>query len=398
MRFARCCLVIFMVFFTTPALTSVPVCVSASSDDDRDGWGWENQATCLVDENSSGNFSRTRDDRPACQSSASDPDGDGWGWENNQTCDASGSDNNNNNNNNNNSNNNSGKPICQSNSDPDGDGYGWENNASCIVDNNSNTKTTQNNTSYRPADITDLILITGQSNTLGANTAVNANQDSPHARVFAYTDEGWQNAALYQTWDRNSNPGDGKKSSFPDKVHNNLALHFGKQLADKDASRVVGFVLVSEPGEGIAHWDKNAAGMDRVKSKVLTAINELSHKSRIDGILWHQGETDWLLEGTSDPDVSNAPKDYYPKKLKALIKNLRNQSWARSSTPFICGETVSATGVNTHLMALNHDSDSTTACVEGFGLSSRNDGAHFDAAALRTIGARYANRYYEITK
>lgn len=51
---------------------AVPVCVSAASDPDGDGWGWENNQSCKV--------------IPDCASAASDPDGDGWGWENNQSC------------------------------------------------------------------------------------------------------------------------------------------------------------------------------------------------------------------------------------------------------------------------------------------------------------------------
>ncbi len=61
---------------------------------------------------------------PICSSSAVDPDGDGWGWENNQSCivqDSSDTAPN-------------GYPYCsQESSDPDGDGWGWENNASCVV-------------------------------------------------------------------------------------------------------------------------------------------------------------------------------------------------------------------------------------------------------------------------
>jgi len=138
--------------------------------------------------------------------------------------------------------------------------------------------------------------------------------------------------------------------------------------------------------------------MQRVQQKTLAAINELPHKSAIDGILWHQGETDWILEGTSDPDVAQpAPIDYYPIQLSALINNFRLQNWYDNTKPFICGETINAEGVNTHLNGLNSDSDSATACVEGAGLPSiGRDGNHFSANALRTIGSRYADTYFLI--
>ena len=93
-----------------------------------------------------------------------------------------------------------------------------------------------------------------------------------------------------------------------------------------------------------------------------------------------------------------APVNYYPLQLQNLINNLRWESWYNAALPFICGETINATGVNTHLNALNSDADPQTACVEGAGLTSRTiDGSHFDAPALRTIGSRYAEKYYELT-
>ena len=439
---------------------STPVCQNPNADPDRDGWGWENNRSCIVDGNNTENFASTRNrqickylssdsngdgfgwedndtciigstssgsaptatsgntpdrvtaasdsSKPVCRSSSSDPDGDGFGWENNQSCLVTGSSTVNTNSD---SSSNNSKPSCSSrSSDPDGDGFGWENNRSCIVDASStgnsassgssggNTTSGNNNKTYSAADITDLLLVTGQSNTLGAGTRIDNSLDSSHHRVFAYTDEGWRVAELYQTWDRGSHPGNGDPNRSNSEYHNNLALHLGKRLATLNANRVVGIILVSEPGEGISHWDAGATGMNRVRSKVLSAINELPQKSALDGIIWHQGETDWLREGTSDPDIPQpAPTNYYPQRLSALIRNFRSENWFNSRKPFICGETIAATGVNTHLMALNSDNDSQTACVEGFGLPSVDGGSHFNASALRTIGQRYADRYFDMT-
>ncbi len=85
-----------------------PNCASSSSDPDGDGYGWENERSCIVVVH--------------CASASSDPDGDGFGWENNKSCivlkKAA----------------NSRHPACTSaGSDPDGDGYGWENNKTCLV-------------------------------------------------------------------------------------------------------------------------------------------------------------------------------------------------------------------------------------------------------------------------
>ncbi len=345
-------------------------CESAASDPDGDGWGWENAASCIV---KNGNADNTSPTHPICTSSLSDPDGDGWGWENNQSCLIK-------------------KikqvvtPHCdQLDSDPDGDGWGWENNESCIV--------------HQPSDITDLILITGQSNTLGAETLTDPALDAPHARVFAYTSNGWQAAQLFQTWDRNAYPGPGDAEAHSSIIYNNFALHFGKRMAELDPSRVIGFVLISEPGMGISNWNPGAAGMQRVQQKALEALNALPHKSAYDGVLWHQGETDWQFDGTSDPVVEQpAPDDYYPVKLSQLIDNLRNESWYSAAEPFICGETIRALGVNKHLRALNTDTDPMTACIAGEGLpATTTPGSHFTGAGLRQMGEWYADQYFSMT-
>ena len=212
--------------------------------------------------------------------------------------------------------------------------------------------------------------------------------------MFAYTAEGWQVAELYQSWDNGAHPGTGNPDDV-DQTHNNFALHFGKRLAELDDNIVVGFILVSEPGEGINHWEPGETGMLRVQQKVLAAINELPSRIELDGILWHQGETDWQIEGTSDPDVEQpAPVDYYPQALNTLIENFRLEAWFDESKPFICGETIQA-DVNVHLNMLNTDGDDSTACVSGAGLPAiTEEGNHFDDEALRTIGRRYADQYF----
>ena len=50
-----------------------PVCSNQAIDPENDGWGWENERTCVFTYG-------------VCSSAASDADGDGWGWENNKSC------------------------------------------------------------------------------------------------------------------------------------------------------------------------------------------------------------------------------------------------------------------------------------------------------------------------
>ncbi len=77
-----------------------PTCSSASIDPDGDGWGWENNRTCRVGQTNSGNSTpaasvvpqtsaasgSSSTTAPVCFSTASDDDNDGWGFENGRSC------------------------------------------------------------------------------------------------------------------------------------------------------------------------------------------------------------------------------------------------------------------------------------------------------------------------
>lgn len=234
---------------------------------------------------------------------------------------------------------------------------------------------------YTPADITDLILVTGQSNALGAETSYDPRLDAPDQRTFAYTSNGWQVANLNQVWDRGWFPR-GDPANPPS---NNLSLHFGKRVTEMDRNRVVGFVLVTAPGQPISHWDPQGEFFNSIRSKVSRAISELPVKSRVDGILWHQGESD----GEDDPA--------YGQALYTLIEAFRSESWYGAGLPFICGETATLP-VNRQLNRLNSDGNPNTACIAAAGLETKGDDAHFSASALRTIGQRYAEQYVAMTR
>lgn len=251
-----------------------------------------------------------------------------------------------------------------------------------VVDNSDegNNQNIAPQTSARtPADITDLILITGQSNALGAGTSYDAVLDQPHPHAFAFTDQGWQVASLKQVWDRGWFP----RTHPEGDPSNNFAIHFGKRFAENNPNRTVGFVLATAPGMAIDHWRYGGSFYREVAAKVTDAINQLPHKSNIDGVLWHQGETD-----ANDTQA-------YTDALYTLIYYLRTEPWAGPTTRFICGETAQLP-VNNRLNGLNRDSDPYSACVTASDLSTQADGHHFDAPALRTLGQRYADAYRDM--
>jgi len=65
-----------------------PPCQYGMSDPDGDGWGWENEQSCIVTDATQREFSAPENtaDYPTCNHSISDPDGDSWGLENGQLC------------------------------------------------------------------------------------------------------------------------------------------------------------------------------------------------------------------------------------------------------------------------------------------------------------------------
>jgi len=429
-----------------------PDCVSASSDADGDGWGWENNRSCVVVEGKSSPSGADPEPAtagasffPACRSNATDPDGDGYGYEDGRSClvqleqphpdqtqpdqtqadqtqadqiqsglvqsdpvqpDQGQSAQR------------SSHPLCSdSSSDPDGDGYGWENNTSCIV--SADTTSSESVETVTPKvsaaqagnitidSVTDVVLVTGQSNVLGANTRFDSNLDEPSEQVFAYTDNGWQVADLHQVWDRFMHPGN-LSSSVPGRdPANSFAFHFGKSLVRKDVTRVVAFIVAPAPGQGISAWDSGSAQYRRIQDKVSQALDKIPHKYSLDAVLWHQGESDFLYEGTADANATGFTseesyeyKNYYQIKLNTLINNFRSEPWGGYQMAFICGETRRGEGVNKRLNALNTDNDALTACVKGSDLPKRADdqiGSHFSAEALRTIGQRYADKYFELS-
>ncbi len=388
-----------------------PVCESPGSDPDGDGFGWENGATCLV------NAAPVSSELPICRSASSDSNGDGFGWENSASCRVA-----------------SVLPItpvpttpttrptCQSTgSDPDGDGFGWENNATCVVQGSSpvgpdnllpeekvritlpacsdNRYRTSGNYGWENSRsctfanagnsdaITDVILITGQSNALGAESGrfdpdvyVGA-LDSPVKRVYAYSKNGWGIADLRQIWDQNWYP----RGDIANDPANNFAFHFGKQLVRHDASKVVGIIMITAPGEAIDHWNRDGAFFAAISTKVEQALAALPGDLKVQGVLWHQGETDYY------------GNDYYTGRLNTLIDDFRSRAWFADDGVFVCGETLNAP-VNDRLARLNNDGDARTGCVGADDLTSVGDDVHFDAKSLRTLGDRYADKYQSLMR
>lgn len=94
---------LFLVLYSlllSPVSFATPVCESAATDPDGDGWGYEYGVSCLVQTPDTGpcDYSlahqyngwgwnpATRTSCPPIKNQCVDPDGDGWGWDGTQSC------------------------------------------------------------------------------------------------------------------------------------------------------------------------------------------------------------------------------------------------------------------------------------------------------------------------
>ncbi len=293
-------------------------------------------------------------------------------------------------------------PICMTASDSDGDGFGFENGESCIA-----PSLPEQVVEASIDEINHVVVVTGQSNVEAPETAFDPVLDQPHRRVFAFTDSGWQIADLHQVWDENAHPGNHSLTDPTRSPNNNFGFHYGKSLASFDKTKVPAFIVLAAPGKGISNWDYNSPFYEKMRNKITSALEQIPHRNTIDVMLWHQGESDWLFEGTSDPFATvyndketSEYKIYYKLKLDEVIANFRSEPWAAPDLPFICGETRIAEGVNRHLAALNNNGDENSACVATSDLPftpTDPTGNHFSAAGLRELGRRYMQKYVEIS-
>lgn len=251
-----------------------------------------------------------------------------------------------------------------------------------------------------------IIALTGQSNSQGCNSYYDESveDDQPHNRIYGFnsTRNKWEIADL-----RTESTG-----SFWHKPPNSqcLAFHFAKRLVEAYPDIRPGIINLGIGGQSIARWAKFPQDShhhmfnvnrwfkqgdiyDMHTHDINTAMNKI-HKSTIDVICWHQGESDF--------DVSY---DYYRDSIYQVMKQYRGLKWCNEFTPFIVGET---TGFyygdnngwekqNKILNELNYDANPYTKCIASKDLKPLNDdGIHFSAQGQRTMGTRYYKAFKSV--
>ncbi len=229
-----------------------------------------------------------------------------------------------------------------------------------------------------PESITDVIIMTGQSNALATHSRLELDSvdDEPNPAVYAYNaDKGWEVAALNQNWYRYWPIG------WESANRNNAAFHAAKEIVKHDPSRVVGIILVAKGDRSIDLWEPGAEMDVELDSHVGKAL-KLIPIENIKLVLWMQGEAD-------------GSRSDYGSKLEDLIGRLRSKSWGSASMRFVCSETKGSGFINQKLMALNDDPDPYTGCAKASDLET-DDNIHFLTGPIRTIGRRQAVRYLEL--
>lgn len=434
------------VLFSQPLLAQThPPCLSESSDFDGDGWGWEFNRSCIVDETSTGSpicedpdgdgygwdgfgtclaeTANTTGNEAGCvdsdgdgygwdgeqtclieatsavtpqggQSAATeciDPDGDGYGWDGTQTCLVNAA-------------------SVQSETecvDPDGDGFGWDGTKTCLVE-SAPVVVAQAGTGPQSPEgsgvcvdpdgdgfgwngtatcvtgllsgVTDVVLMMGQSNALGEDTAVDPDGlDSVNNNIIAWTQfDGWQVADLCtQIWQKGWFPWRGGVCS------NHPAFQIAKGIVAADPSRKVAIIPTGVAGKPISWWDRGALAYELAEEHTREALAALPGKNQVDLVAWSQGE------------ANDGVEDEWYNKLTDMISRLRSESWFNSQeTVFIAQETKDSS-VNDTLPRFDSDGDDLTNWVRASDLSTK-DGVHWSASALRTLGNRYAAKFLSV--
>lgn len=225
-----------------------------------------------------------------------------------------------------------------------------------------------------------LFLLVGQSNMAGRGDVTPADR-VPHPRVLMWSKDGeWVPAVDPMHFDK---PVAGV----------GLGRSFAIALADADPEVTIGLIPAAVGGSPIDAWTPGAFyeptashPWDDALRRARTALED----GTLDGILWHQGESD------ATPGLAPA----YAAKLHDLIARWRTELRA-PDVPFVAGQLGHFDGHPWDAFRAQVDrahrelpgAVAHTAFVSSDGLTHRGDGVHFDAESYRELGRRYATAW-----
>jgi|GEM_PF-4430327 len=217
------------------------------------------------------------------------------------------------------------------------------------------------------------ILAMGQSNMVGRYAGGDA---TTNPDVYAWDGSNWVVATLgvapFYTITANAN---------------NIAHSFARKYQQQYGGEVR-IILSAQSAQPIAEW----VGSGTASTMYADAMAQIaaSGTTKIDAILWHQGEQDRDLNGGSAVQ--------YQADLNTLLTQLRAEPTIGKTVPFIAGALLdegsnSWDDRNDVLTTLNGDADIWTGTASGADLASIGDEIHYNGTSLHVLGSE---RYFEV--
>lgn len=194
-------------------------------------------------------------------------------------------------------------------------------------------------------------------------------------------------------WQKMREPINPDRGIFEGKTRSGVGL--GASFADtvaKETGWTVGLIPCADGGTRIDQWKEGDILFDHAVMMARLA----TRTSTLSGILWHQGESDC----GSDGDCL-AHKEKFRRMITALRRELGAEELPlligelshRFDPKYQMGERHLTLNRQYHELAAEL---SPCAVVSSEGLSMKPDGLHFDAAAQRVFGVRYAEAYLSL--
>lgn len=219
-----------------------------------------------------------------------------------------------------------------------------------------------------PPSELDLFLLAGQSNMAGRGEA-EARDRAPIDGVFALNkDLAWVPAVDPLHWDKPI-------------AAVGLGRSFAAALQQYGAARQVGLIPAAFGGTSLEEWKPGG----KLFTDAITRVKAAVPAGRLRGILWHQGEAECAKEETART---------YGARFALIAAALRLELGA-TDVPMVVGQLGGfykgqfAAVVNEQLATLPLWVK-RTGFVSSAGLGHKGDEVHFDSAALRELGRRYA--------
>lgn len=231
-----------------------------------------------------------------------------------------------------------------------------------------------------PTHPMQLFLLAGQSNMAGRGD-VAAQDQIVHPRIFVLNRElEWVPAVEPLHFDKPVaavGPG----------------LAFARTLVEQDAQVVIGLIPAAVGGSPISAWEPGATYPETGAKPYDDALLRTRHalqRGELRAILWHQGE--------SDANPQSAPP--YQARLRTLIGRFRSE-FGNDRLPVLLGQLGqwSERPWDAAWKQVDQAHREVAGSVPGVkfvssqGLAHKGDVLHFDAAAARELGRRYAAAY-----